>query len=52
LRDQPLQFDRADFRAVLFGLRAPLRSFIVVEFAVDTLRFAMKEIDEGPQEFG
>lgn len=52
LRDQPLNFDRAHFRAVLFGLRTPLRGFIFVEFAVDPLRLAMKEIDEGPQEIG
>jgi len=47
LRDQPLEFDRADFRAILFCLRTPPRSFVVVEFAVNALRLAMKEIDEG-----
>ena len=36
--DQALQFDRADFRAVLFLLTAPLRLLIVVEFALDACR--------------
>jgi hypothetical protein len=48
LRNQPLKFDRADFRAVLFGLLTALRDFVVVEFAVDAQRLAVKEIDEGP----
>ena len=52
LRDQPLQFDRADLRTVLLRLRAALRDFIVVEFAADALRLAVKKIDEGPQEVG
>ena len=52
LRDQPLQFDRADFRAVLFRLRAPLRSFIVVEISANTLRLAVEEIDERPKQIG
>lgn len=37
LRDQPLKFDRADFRSNPFRLRTPLR-FVVVELAVNALR--------------
>ena len=51
-RDQPLEFDRANFRAVLFRLRTALRGFIVIQFATDAFRFAVEEIDEGPQEVG
>lgn len=42
LRDQPLKFDRADFRANLFRLRTPLRGFAVVELAVNASLVAMK----------
>jgi hypothetical protein len=52
LRDQPLKFDRADFRANLFRLRTPLRGFAVVELAVNASLVAMKYIDEGPEEVG
>ena len=52
LRDQSLQFDRTNFRAVLFGLRATLRGFIVVEIAADALRLAVEEVDEGPEQIG
>ena len=52
LRDQPLQFDRADFRTVLFRLRSTLRGLVVVEVSADTLRLAVEEIDEGPKEVG
>lgn len=52
LRDPPLQFDRADFRTVLFRLRAPLRGFVVAEVSTDTLSFAVEDIDEGPKRIG
>ena len=49
LRDQWLQFERVDFRAVLFGVGTTLRGFIVVKVSADTLRLAVEEIDEGPK---
>ena len=52
LRDQSLQFDRPDFRAVLFGVGTTLRGLVVVEISADTLRLAVEEIDEGPKESG
>jgi len=52
LRDQPLQFDRPNFRTVLFGVGTTLRGFVVVEVSADTLRLAVEEIDEGPKQIG
>ena len=48
--DEALQFDRADFRAVLFLLIAPLRLLVVVEFALDASNGAVEEIDGRPEQ--
>ena len=45
---EALQFDRADFGAVLFALAALLRLLVVVEFAFDPLDGAVEEIDGRP----
>ena len=50
LGGETLQFDRADFGAVLVALAALLRLFVVVEFAFDPLVGAVEEIDGRPQE--
>lgn len=50
LGDQTLKLGRADFRAVLLGLRPAPRCFVVVEVARDAIGLAVEEIDEGPQE--
>ena len=50
LGSETLQFDRADFGAVLVALAALLRLFVVVEFAFDPLVGAVEEIDGRPQE--
>ena len=47
---EALQFDRADFRAVLFLLAAPLRLLVVVEFALDAADGAVEEIDGRPEQ--
>ena len=47
---EALQFDRADFGAVLVALAALLRLLVVVEFAFDPLVGAVEEIDGRPQE--
>lgn len=52
LRDQAFECDRADFRAVLLGVGSPLRRFIVVEIATDSLRLAVEEVDKRPKEVG
>ena len=44
--DEALQFDGADFRAVLFALAAHLGGFIIVEGAFGPLHGAMEQIDE------
>jgi hypothetical protein len=50
LGGKTLQFDRADFGAVLVALAALLRLLIVVEFTFDALVGAVEEIDGRPQE--
>ena len=50
LGSETLQFDRADFGAILVALAALLRLFVVVEFAFDALVGAVEEIDGRPQE--
>ncbi len=50
LGSETLQFDRADFGAVLVALAALLRLFVVVEFAFDAFVGAVEEIDGRPQE--
>src|SRR5258708_23745350 len=47
---ETLEFDRADFGAILIALAALLRLFVVVEFAFDALVGAVEEIDGRPQE--
>ena len=47
---EALQFDRADFGAVLFLLAAPLRLLVVVEFAFDPADGAVEEIDGRPEQ--
>ena len=47
---EALQFDRADFRAILFLLAAPLRLLVVVEFAFDPARGAMEDVDGRPEQ--
>ena len=48
--DEPLQFDGADFRAVLFLLAALLCVFIVVELALYAVDGAVEEIDGRPEQ--
>jgi hypothetical protein len=50
LRGQALQFDRANFGAVLLLLAAKLRLFVVVELALDPADGAMEEIDRRPNQ--
>ena len=45
LGSETLEFDRADFGAILVALAAPLRLFVVVELAFDALDAAMEQID-------
>ena len=47
---EPLEFDGADFRAVLFLLPALLRLLVGVEVAFDPVDRAVEEIDRGPEE--
>ena len=49
LGSETLQFDRADFGAILVALAALLRLLVVVEFAFDALVGAVEEIDGRPQ---
>ena len=50
LRREALQFDRADFRAVLFLLAAPLRLLVVVEFPLDPADGAVEGVDGRPEQ--
>ena len=50
LGGEALQFDRADLRAVLFLLTAPLRLLVVVEFALDAIYGAVEEVDGRPEQ--
>jgi len=47
---EALQFDRADFGAVLFFLRALLRLLVGVELALDPTDGAVEEVDGRPEE--
>ena len=47
---EPLEFDGADFRAVLFLLPALLRLLVGVEVTFDPVDGAVEEIDRGPEE--
>ena len=49
LGDETLQFDRADLRAVLLLLAAPLRLLVGVELALDPVGSAMEQVDGRPQ---
>src|SRR6516225_11883727 len=46
---EPLQLDRANFRAVLFLLAALLGGLVVVELALHAVDGAVEEIDRRPQ---
>jgi hypothetical protein len=50
LGGETLQFDRADFGAILVTLAALLRLFVIVELAFDALVGAVEEIDGRPQQ--
>ena len=50
LRQEALQLDRADFRAVLFGLAALLGVLVAVEFALEAVGGAMEQVDGRPQQ--
>ena len=50
LGGEALQFDRADFGAVLFLLAALLRLLVVVEFALDPADGAVEEVDGRPEQ--
>jgi hypothetical protein len=52
LVEQPFEFDRLEFGAVLLGLTAPLRLLVVVESALDAVDLAMEEVDDRPEEIG
>ena len=52
LTDQALKLDRLDLGAVLLGLAAALRLFVAVEFALDAVDLAVKQVHERPQEIG
>jgi hypothetical protein len=45
-----LEFDRADFRTVLFLLAAALRLLVVVEFAFDPASGAVEDVDGRPEQ--
>ena len=47
---EPLEFDGADFRAVLFLLPALLRLLVGVEVTFDAVDCAVEEVDRGPEE--
>ena len=49
LGDKALELDRADLRAVLLPMAAPLRLLIVVELALDAGDRAVEEIDGRPE---
>ena len=48
--DQPLELDRADFRAVLLGLAALLLVLVAIELASNLRRGAVEQVDRRPQE--
>ena len=50
LADQAFEFDRADFRAVLFLLAAFLRLLVGIERALDVGRGAMEAVDRRPEQ--
>jgi hypothetical protein len=50
LVDEPIELDRLDLGAVLFGLAAPLRLLVDIELALDAVGLAVKQVDEGPEE--
>ncbi len=50
--DQPLEFDGADFGAVLDPLTGLLRVFVGGEAALDTIAAAVEDIDQRPQQVG
>lgn len=50
LGDRALQFDRADFAAVLRALKLALRRLVAVEFALDPVARAVEEIDDAPEQ--
>ena len=50
LADQAFEFDRADFRAVLFLLAAFLRLLVGIERALDLGRSAMEAVDRRPEQ--
>src|SRR5690349_10845562 len=47
---EAFELHRADLRAVLFLLAAPLRLLVVMEFALDAVDGAMEEVDRRPQQ--
>ena len=49
-RQQLLQLDRADFRAILIFLAAALRLLVRVEFAFDPVGCAVEQVDGGPEQ--
>ena len=49
LGGEALQLDRADFRAVLVPLAAPLRLLVVVQLALDPADGAVEEVDCRPE---
>ena len=49
LGDQAFEFDRADFRAVLFLLALPLPVFVVVELALRAGALFVEEVGEMPE---
>ena len=50
LGQEAFQFDRADFRAVLFLLAALLRIFVVVELALHPVGGAVEQVDRRPEQ--
>ncbi len=48
--EQALEFDRADFGAVLFALAALLGVLVVVELALDAVDGAMEGVDHRPEQ--
>ena len=50
MREQPLEFDRANLGAILVALTALLRRLVVVELALDTLDLALEDVDLPPEQ--
>ncbi len=48
--DRTLEFDRADFAAVLFTLQAALQLLIVVERAFDAFSRTVEQVDKVPEQ--